>query len=59
MDFTSNMLLDNNPQGFKFNVNHPKINALYRRYKEWKGLPQSMPISNADRFEFEKYLLKK
>lgn len=48
----------NNPYGYKLNVNHPKINDLYRRYKKWKGLPDSKPLSDEQRFEFEGYVLQ-
>jgi len=42
--------------GFRYNVNHPYINNLYRRYKKWKGIPESSPMSNEQRREFEIYL---
>lgn len=45
-----------NPFGYKYNVNHPKINDLYRRYKKWKGIPESSPMSNEQRREFERYI---
>ena len=54
----NDIYLSDNPSGFKINVNNPKINKLYRRYKRWKGLPETMPISNKQRFEFEKYIIE-
>lgn len=42
--------------GYKYNVNHPLINELYKRYKEQNGLAQNFPLSNAQRKEFENYL---
>lgn len=42
--------------GYKYNVNHPFINDLYRRYKKWKGISQSSPMSNEQRKDFETYL---
>lgn len=51
--------LNNNPYGYKLNVNHPKINALLRRYKKWKGIADNLPMSDEQRFEFESYILKK
>lgn len=44
--------------GYKYNVNHPLINDLYRRYKKWKGIPESSPMSNAQRADFESYIDK-
>lgn len=44
--------------GYKYNVNHPLINDLYRRYKKWKGISQTSPMSSAQRKEFENYLDK-
>lgn len=48
-----------NPYGFQLNINHPRINALYRKYKAWKGLPENFPISDEQRREFESYVLPK
>lgn len=45
-----------NPYGYRYNVNHPYINELYRRYKKWKDIPQSDPMSNEQRKEFEAYV---
>ena len=47
---------DGNPYGYRYNVNHPKINELYRRYKKWKGIPSNFPMSNEQRLEFECYI---
>lgn len=46
----------NNPYGYKYNINHPKVRDLYERYKDWKGI-KDIP-SDAERFEFEDYLTK-
>lgn len=46
----------NNKYGYKYNINHPKINELYLRYKEWKNIPRDYPMSDNERFDFEKYL---
>lgn len=48
-----------NPYGFRFNINHPKINELYRRYKEWKGYAVQLPLTDAQRRDFESYLSEK
>ena len=47
-----------NKYGFKLNINNARINELYRRFKEWKGLPANLPIDNEQRLEFEKYVLQ-
>ena len=47
--------LENNPQGYKVNINHPAIRPFYERYKRWQGIPPNSPLSDAERFEFEKY----
>ena len=44
-----------NPYGYRYNVNHPKINELYRRYRAWKGI-EKRPLTDAERFDFEKYI---
>ena len=45
-----------NPYGFRYNVNHPYINNLYRRFKRWKDIDR--PCTEKERFEFEAYLDK-
>lgn len=44
---------ENNPCGFKYNVNHSLINHLYRQYKRNHGLPEHFPISDTERHRFE------
>ena len=46
-----------NPYGFRYNVNHPYINKLYRRYLAWKDIA-GRPPRDAERREFESYLDK-
>ena len=53
----NSIYLKNNRYGYRLNLNHPKINELYRRYKEWKGLPVTMPLTDAERRDFEEYVL--
>lgn len=47
-----------NQYGYVLNVNHPKINELYNRYKLWKGFAASFSLSDEQRFEFESYIMK-
>ena len=47
-----------NKYGFRLNINHPRINELYRRFKEWKSLPANLPLDNEQRLEFENYVLQ-
>lgn len=51
-----NIYIDNNKYDYRYNLNHPKINELYYRYKKWKGIPRDFPLSDEQRFDFEKYL---
>lgn len=44
-----------NPYGYKYNVNHSKINSLMKRYCVWKGII-GRPMTDAERFDFEKYI---
>lgn len=48
-----------NPNGYLVNINHPLIQPLYYRFKEWKGIPRRFPLSDAERLEFEKYIKDK
>ena len=52
-------LLHANPYGYRVNINHPSINPLYRRYKAWRGITDTCPLSDGERKEFEAYLLPK
>lgn len=42
---------------FRLNLNNPEIRKLYDRYKVWKGLSPHMPLTDAQRYEFEEYIL--
>lgn len=53
------MFIYNNPYGYRLNVNHPRINELYRRFKAWKGIAPHLPLSGEERKEFETFVLKK
>ena len=44
-----------NEYGYRYNVNHPDINKLYRRYLVWKHIVKRPP-TDAERFEFERYI---
>lgn len=45
-----------NPYTYRINVNHPKIAPLFERFKKWKGIPVWCPLSDKERFEFERYM---
>ena len=55
MDKTS-IYAEYNPYGYKYNINHPKVNELYRRYKVWKGYAVNYPLTDEQRKGFESYL---
>lgn len=42
-----------NPYGFMYNVNHPAIAWAYAQFRKEIG-EEIFPISDADRYEFEK-----
>lgn len=44
-----------NKYGYRININHPKIKPIYERYKFKNHI---MIMSDSERFEFEKKLLK-
>lgn len=48
-----------NKYGYRINIMHPKIEPLYKRYKKWKGIADWCPLSDAERLEFESYILKR
>ena len=48
-----------NKYGYRINITHPKIEPLYKRYKKWKGIADWCPLSDAERSEFENYILKR
>lgn len=53
------MFMFDNPYGYLVNINHSLIQPLYYRFKQWKGIPRRFPLSDEERFEFEKYIIKK
>lgn len=46
----------NNPWGYRYNINHPKISELYIRFLRWKGIIGAP--SDRERKEFEEYMDK-
>lgn len=50
------MYNEDNPYGFKLNVNHPRINALWKRFKKYKGI-DGRPPTDDERREFERTVL--
>ncbi len=42
-----------NPYGYRVNIRNPYINNLYRRWRAKNKIPAGMPMSDAQRFEFE------
>lgn len=52
-----NILNENNPYGFRYNVNHPMVRELYTRFKDWKEIGH-YPLSDEERREFEGWLDK-
>lgn len=53
------ILIEDNPYGYRVNITHPAIAPLYERFRKWKGIPRNQPMSDAERFEFEDYILKR
>lgn len=50
------MFMFDNPYDYLVNINHPLIQPLYYRFKQWKGIPRRFPLSDEERFEFENYI---
>lgn len=46
-----------NEYGYQVNILDPKILPLYQRFKKSKGIPPHFPCSDAERLEFEEYIL--
>ena len=51
------VLLENNPYGFRVNVNHPLVRPYYERYQRYCHMPDWCPMSDDERREFEAYFL--
>ena len=45
-----------NDYGYKADIQDPKIREQYFRFKERKGIPRHIPMSDKERFEFEDYI---
>lgn len=54
---TDTYTLIDTPYGYRVNINHPRINPYYRRYKEWRGIAFAAALSDQERVEFESYML--
>lgn len=42
-----------NPYGYRVNIRNPYINGLYRQWRKDNEIPAGMPMTDAQRFEFE------
>ncbi len=51
------IFIDDNPYGYRININHPKILPLFEKYKKWKEIPSNEPLADAERFEFEDIII--
>ena len=56
---SESIFVEGNPYGYRLNISHPKIAPLYWRYKAWKDIPRTAPMSDQERFEFEAMVLKR
>lgn len=58
MEYNSNdisIYCPHNEYGYRYNINHPKINELYHRYMKWKGIV-GRPMTDKERYDFERYI---
>lgn len=46
-----------NKYGYRVNILDQRIRPLYERFKKSKGIPMIFPCSDAERLEFEEYIL--
>ena len=53
---TDSIYIPFNKYGFMININHPVVNKFYMEFKAEIG-ETLFPISDADRFEFEKRVM--
>ena len=55
----ANIWASPNPWGYRFNINHPNVKRAYKRYQQEHGLNTSIPMTDAQRHDFEQGLLQK
>ena len=53
-----NSFIPDDCYGYKVDISNPEIKPLYERYKKWKGIPSWCPLSDAERLDFESYILR-
>lgn len=53
------VIMPPNKYGYRVNIAHPAVAPLYERFRRWKGIPRNFPMSDAERLEFESYILEK
>lgn len=53
------VIMPPNKYGYRVNIAHPAVAPLYERFKAWKNIPRCQPMSDAERLEFESYILEK
>ena len=50
-------LLKDNPYGYRIDISGGYERDLYREYKKLKGIPLYVPLSDEERFDFERWVL--
>lgn len=55
--FTDKKNRHSNKYGYQVDITKPKYRELYERYKKYKNIPEWCPLSDAERLEFEDYVL--
>lgn len=55
----NDILAQNNHYGYRLDINHPIVNQLYNRYREWLKIPATFPLSDNERFDFEDKAIKR
>ena len=53
---TPPMYNEDNPYGFKLNINHPRVAELWKRFEKYKGIG-GRPPRDDERREFESMIL--
>ena len=54
-----NLWASPNPWGYRFNINHPTVNRLYKEYQQQHGLDVRISMTDAQRHAFEEELLQR
>lgn len=59
IDCSPYLFIEPNRYGYITNLAHPVVNSEYRQYRAERKIPPWAPLSDNERYEFDRYIIEK